>query len=143
MTKIYLAGPFLPYKKYKDWRDFVKEKAPQHKYWDPRNNSEQYCSLAFVRDDLIRGIKKSELVFCYNPKDNVDPYGFCLELGVAFNEKIPIVLCDENEWIFPMFLPISKRLFTNLEIAVNYLANLKTMDKEFEAFYKTIQNLKP
>ena len=25
--KIFLAGPFLPYKEYEDWRDFVKEKA--------------------------------------------------------------------------------------------------------------------
>ena len=105
--RIFLAGPFLSYKKYKDSRDFVKEKAPNHKYHDPRYDSEQYVSLTFTRDDLIKGVEFSDLVFGYNPKGNyhIDPYGLCIELGVAFGKKIPIILCDENEWIFPMLPP--------------------------------------
>lgn len=138
--KIFLAGPFLSYKEHKDWRDYVKEKAPKHIYHDPRIDSEQYVSLTFTRDDLLKGVELSDLVFGYNPKGNyqIDPYGLCIELGVAFGNRIPIILCDENEWIFPMLPPLAKRVFTNLEITVKYLSNLNGLDDEFHSFYKTI-----
>lgn len=138
--KIFLAGPFLPYKDYKDWRDYVKEKSPKHQYHDPRIDSDQYVSLTFTRDDLLKGVESSDLVFGYNPEGNyqIDPYGLCIELGVAFGKRIPIVLCDENEWIFPMLPPLAKRVFTNLKLAVEYLNNLENVNDEFHAFYRTI-----
>jgi nucleoside 2-deoxyribosyltransferase len=138
--KIYLAGPFLPYQSYKDWRDYVKERAPGHLYYDPRIDTEQYTSLTFTRDDLLKGVESSDLVFGYNPKGNyqIDPYGLCIELGVAFGKRIPIILCDENEWIFPMLPPLAKRLFTVLELSVEYLNNLDDINDEFQSFYKTI-----
>ncbi len=142
--KVYLAGPFLPRGDYDDWRDFVKEKAPRHIYHDPRIHTEQYVSLTFVRDDLLKGVEQSDLVFGYNPKGNyhVDPYGLCIEIGVAFGKRIPIVLCDENEWIFPMLPPLAKRVFTSLYMAVRYLNNVEDMKNEFQAFYRTIRPLK-
>ena len=138
--KIFLAGPFLPYKEYKDWRDYVKEKATKHEYYDPRIDSEQHVSLTFTRDDLLKGVELSDLVLGYNPKGNyqIDPYGLCIELGVAFGKRIPIILCDENEWIFPMLPPLAKRVFTNLEIVVKYLNNLNNPEDEFHSFYNTI-----
>lgn len=138
--KVFLAGPFLPYKKYKDWREYIKEKAPKLTYHDPRIDSEQYVSLTFTRDDLLNGVEISDMVFGYNPKGNyqIDAFGLCIELGVAFGKRIPIVLCDENDWIFPMLPPMAKRVFTNIEIAAEYLNNLDDIKNEFHVFYKTI-----
>ena len=139
--RVFLAGPFSSYQEFPDWRDYVKTEAPKHSYHDPRYDSEQYVSLTFTRDDLLVGVANSDLVFGYNPKGNydMDPYGLCIELGMAFGKQIPIVLCDENDWIFPMLPPISRRLFTSLELAVKYLSILNSMgNEEFQAFYQAI-----
>ncbi len=140
--KIFLAGPFLPFDVHEDWRDYVKQAAPDHRYHDPRKDSEQYVSLTFTRDDLLIGVEMSDLVFGYNPRGNykIDPYGLCIELGVAFAKRIPIVYCDENDWIFPMLPPLAKRVFTDLPCATRYLNNLKSIESEFQDFYRSIES---
>jgi hypothetical protein len=142
--KIYLAGPFgVPYKGFSEWRDFVKNKAPLHSYWDPRYDTDQSSYVTIGRDDIIKGIEGSELFFGYKPKNTKDVAGLCTEAGVAFGRKIPIVFVDENDFIHPFPAVLAKRLFTNLEIAVMYLynsSNPKPNENEFVAIYKTMHN---
>lgn len=140
--KIFLAGPFHAHKEHEDWRDFVKQSAPNHEYHDPRIDSEQYVSLTYTRDDLLVGVQTADLVFGYNPRGNyyVDAFGLCIELGFAFAKKIPIVYCDENDWIFPMLPPLAKRLFANLDAAVDYLSRLRDSQDEFGTFYDHISS---
>jgi|TARA_B100002003_G_C14086101_1_gene522457 nucleoside 2-deoxyribosyltransferase len=134
---IYLAGPFTN----PDWRDKVKEQAPQHNYIDPRNN-EQSSSATVTRDDLINGVEKSNMVFAYFPKGCKDT-GTDIELGTAFGNRIPITLVNENEFQHPLLAGVAKRHLTSLEGGITYLNNLTSLDqpKEFEAAYKTISDL--
>lgn len=134
---IYLAGPFTN----PDWRDRVLRAVPQHTYFDPRRNR-QYSCVAIVDDDLLRGVEKSDLVFGYYPEGCIDQ-GTDIELGDAFGKKIPIILANENKFQNPLLSGIAKRHFTTLDAGIVYLNNLKSigLEEEFEAIYKTIEDL--
>ncbi len=138
--RIYLAGPFSKNGRWPDWRDRVKHEAPYHFYFDPRFDSEQLASVTFTLDDLRKGAGAADMVFGYNPRGNyhVDPFGLCIELGMAFGCRVPIILCDENDWVFPMLPPLARRLFTDLTLAIRYLKLLRSDSNEFHVFYKAV-----
>ncbi len=137
---IYLAGPFTGYGDHEDWRDYVTSQVPALRFYDPRTHSSQTSSAEFTRDDLLLGVGKARLVFVFNPKGNyhVDVVGLALEVGAAFAYRIPVVLCDENSWIFPMLSGVALRLFTSLETATIYLNHYSHSSREFDAYYATI-----
>lgn len=134
---IYLAGPFTN----PDWRDRVMEKAPQHDYIDPRKNEQAAC-VTIARDDLINGVERADMTFLYFPRGSSDS-GACIEAGVAFGRRKPIVLVNENGFQHPIISGIAKRHFTSLDAGIVYLNNLKSLEqsREFEAAYKTIRDL--
>ena len=134
---IYLAGSFTD----PDWRDRVKEEALHHDYIDPRDN-EQAAAVTIVRDDLIEGVEKSDLVFAYFPEGRSDS-GACAEIGVGFGRRIPIVLVNENKFQHPLITGMAKRHFITLGAGIVYLQNLKSLEQteEFKAAYKTISDL--
>lgn len=135
--KLYTAGSFVPYKDYKDWRDFLIEKVPHHQFIDPRNNN-QDSPMFFTREDLESVIKSDGLIL-YRTTIGED-IGSAWEHGIAcgasiIGKKIPTIYIDERMFPHPILSASAKRTFTNLEGAVVYLNYLKTWDKEFEAIY--------
>ena len=136
----YLAGPFAGRGEFADWRDELKGAIKHIRFHDPREDSDQYCSGSFTLGDLDKGVGGSNLVIAYNPKGNywVDPFGMCIELGVAYGKRIPIVICDENDWIFPMLPPMARRFFTHFDMLCSYLEQLDHESSEFQSFYRAI-----
>ena len=133
---IYLAGPFTN----PDWRDRVMKKAPQHDYIDPRKNEQAAC-VTIARDDLINGVERADMTFLYFPRGYDS--GACIEAGVAFGKRKPIVLANENLFHHPIVSGIAKRHFSSFDACIVYLNNLKSLEqsREFEAAYKTIRDL--
>ncbi|MBR9691915.1 hypothetical protein GOV06_03950 [Candidatus Woesearchaeota archaeon] len=134
---IYLAGPFTE----PSWRDRVKKEAPQHTYRDPKDN-EQAASVTITRDDLIKGVEGSDMMFAYIP-DKTKDEGTDIEIGVGFGNRIPITLVNENQFQHPLLSGTAKRHFTTLEAGILYLNNLTSLEQaeEFKAAYKTIDDL--
>jgi hypothetical protein len=143
----YLAGPFMPIeidgKKYDDWRDYIIENVPRHKFIDPRDN-DQNCPATFTKQDL-ESVIRSDGLFVYRPRKCSEAIGGACEHGIALGfsakgkKKIPIIYIDECFFPFPFLAASAKRTFTNLKAAVVYLNFLKSWDKEFEAINKYIE----
>ncbi len=140
--KFYTAGPFLPYENYKDWRDFLIEKVPNHQFIDPRTNNQQ-SPMFFTREDL-ESVIKSDGIVLYRPP--VGEYiGAAWEHGIACGvnavskKNIPTIYIDEMMFPHPILVASAKRTFTKMDAAVVYLKELKNWDKEFEAIYAYIK----
>ena len=144
--ELYLAGSFLPLendgKKYSDWRDYVIERVPRHKFIDPRKN-DQSCPATFTMQD-IEVVLKSMGVFHYRSIRG-EAIGSAWEHGVANGASragrkvIPVIYVDEFPFQFPPLVASAKRTFANLDSGIAYLNFLESWDKEFEAIYKYLK----
>jgi hypothetical protein len=146
--ELYLAGSFLPLevagKKYADWRDYVAEKVPKHRFLDPRKN-DQSCPAAFTLQDM-ENVLKSDGVFHYRSLRG-EAIGSAWEHGIANgasrtgNRVIPVIYVDECPFQFPLLVASAKRTFRNLDSGIAYLNFLESwdQDKEFEAIYKYLE----
>lgn len=141
--ELYLAGSFLPLeiagKKYADWRDYIIERVPKHRFLDPRKN-DQSCPARFTQQDMDN-VLASDGVFHYRSLRG-EAIGSAWEHGIAVGasrvgpRKIPVIYVDECAFIFPVLDASAKRTFTSLDSGVAYLNFLESWDKEFEAINK-------
>lgn len=144
-------------KEYEDWRDFVIEKVNNKKikFYDPRAESRQLCPAMFTTDDA-KGVLNSHILLHYRTKGYEDE-GASWEQGIAFGVnlyncklrkicKIPelaksldkllifpdklIINVDDTKAPWPLNFSSANVNFSNLETAVSFLNEIKSLDKE-------------
>jgi nucleoside 2-deoxyribosyltransferase len=111
--KIYLAGGF-----YSDWRERIKEGAPNHQYIDPEFDyvPKQQSIMTYTQADLS-AIDESDMVVAY--LTNYPKYGgLAVEVGYAFAKGKPIILVSEKDDTDGMIVALSKWLYLSLEGAI-------------------------
>jgi len=140
---VYLAGPFMPWGEFPDWRDYVKEKLKdkQITFYDPRFDTDQGSIATFVSQDLA-GVENTDCTFYFMDRSNGDA-GAIIELAHGNAKKKLTILCIDKEigFVHPMILGISRRAITGLDVGIIYLENLANVgiENEFQASYKTMQ----
>lgn len=87
--KVYLAGGMRT-----EWRERVKRTVQDVSFLDPTThgleNPKEYTAW-----DLA-AIKKSDFVFAYFEASNPVGYNLAFELGVAYQQRTPIILVNER-----------------------------------------------
>lgn len=146
--RCYLAGAFVEYNKYADWRDFVKEECKdcEIEFHDPRYDTQQGSIATFVSGDL-NGVESCDITFLFytSPKDTNDvaDMGGPME-GSHANAKGKIfVLCiDENVGFpNPFCLGVARRVLIKLETGIEYLKEISKwgLKNEFKAAYSILK----
>jgi len=117
-VNIYLSGGF-----YSGWQSQVKQGAPSHEYFNPETDSQQIAICGFVSED-IAGIDWCDLLLAY--KQTSSPYhtGLAAEIGYAYAKGKIIILVDEFDRIDGFLAGMSKRVYNNLQSAIDYLSGL-------------------
>ena len=117
--KIYLAGGT-----HSGWQDRVKYSAPQHEYFDPRIDADQRYPFKFTQQDY-NGVQWCDIVFAYFEKDNPSGLGLAKECawGMAYGKII--IFIDEHDRLADIVCAMSRRIYSKLEPAIEYLKGLK------------------
>lgn len=143
-VKVYLAGPFIPYGKYLDWRNFVKERMGYViDFYDPRKDTNQVSIAHFVYEDLERGVAGSDLIFYFvTGMGDVGAAAECA-FGIAKGKFVVICVNDGVRIVHPFVLGMGKRVFIGLDAGMAYLKNLAKygLKDEYAAVYDTMKEL--
>lgn len=138
----YLAGGFVPWKQYGDWRDFVIEKlGGAIKFYDPRKETKQGSIATFVSQDLA-GVESCDCVFYFLTEGRGD-VGAASECAHANAKDKPVILCIERGlgFVHPFILGMARRVLVGLDSGVEYLSLLAQygMEKEYQAAYQMMR----
>lgn len=147
MKKIrcYLAGAFVPFGKYADWRDFIKEGlGDEMEFYDPRTDTRQGSIATFVYQDLVNGVDGSDVIFYFVINSGDEAVGAIVECARADAKNKLVVLCINKgiAVVHPVLFGISRRVFIGAEAGITYLHHLAEygLENEFEAIYKTLKD---
>ncbi len=142
MKKIrcYLAGGFVPFEGYPDWRDFIKERVGgKMDFYDPRTDTDQSSIATFVYQD-IKGVESCDMAFYF--VTNSGDVGSSIECawGNAKNKHVVICINGGVGLVHAFLIGIARRVFIGAETGIIYLHNLAEygLENEFEAIYKTM-----
>lgn len=139
--KCYLAGGFVSFGKYPDWRDYIKEELSDlMDFYDPRTDTNQTSISTFVYEDLA-GVESCDLVFYF--VTSIGDVGASIECERAHSRNKLVVLCVKAPGVtivHPFLIGIARRFFIGIDTGVTYLKNLTELglDNEFQAIYKTM-----
>ena len=120
--KIYLAGGFRT-----NWQERVKDEAAQHQYYDPKTEADQNFAYRWTNSE-IEAMKSCDLVLAYFELSNPSGLGLAKEIGWATILNKPVIYVDEHERINLFLASCSKRLYSKLQPAIDYLASLPMVD---------------
>jgi len=119
--KLYLAGPITP-----NWREgVIRELESLFTIYDPTRDSRQDCQMHYASDD-IEAARSSKFLLAYQPGDKKPCLAMAVEAAMCFENKGVVVYVDESAAPDPLMIGISKRPFSKLEDAVNFLKRLAT-----------------
>lgn len=140
--RCYLAGWFVPFREYPDWRDYLKEKlAGIMDFYDPRYDTFRGPIADFVSGDL-RGVEQSDMVF-YFATDSGEP-GSAIECEHGrLGSKLVVLCVDKNvNAIHPFLIGIVHRVLIGMEAGEKYLALLSEcgLENEFQALTAVLKN---
>lgn len=117
LIKIYLSGGM-----YSGWQDKLPS-IEGVEFFDPRVLPQQNLNVSanyFVNED-VKGVRESDLVFCYIEESNPMPLGAAWECAVAAENNIPIITVWEKGYVDPFFSVYSLYLYTNFEDGIKRL----------------------
>lgn len=113
--KIYLAGPLT------NWRENVIDELKEYyEIYNPITDSRQQYQAQYSYDDL-EATKKCNIILAYQPKDREPCLALAIEATMGLNSGAIIIYVDERSSPDPIFIGISKRFFSDLNSAVNFL----------------------
>jgi len=113
--KIYLAGPIA------GWRDKVTDSLKDSfEVYDPIKKSRQHCLAEYAPDDL-EAVKKCDVILAYQPKDQEICLSLAIEATIGFCNGAVIIYVDERGAPDQIFIGISKRFFSELDKAIDFL----------------------
>ena len=117
--KIYLAGGT-----HSGWQDKVKKEASQHEYFDPRIDADQRYPLRFTQQDYD-GVQWCDIVFAYFEAGNPSGMGLAKEVAWGMSFGKTIIYIDEHDRLNDFVCAMSRRIYSKLEPAIEYLRGLK------------------
>ena len=118
MKKLYLAGPLS------GWREEVfTELSPFFDVYDPVRHSRQHSQSEYPPDDL-NAVKKCEVVLAFQPKDKNNCLGMAVEATMGYCNGATVIYVDEKGSLDPILIGISKRVFSDLKKAVEFLIKI-------------------
>lgn len=113
--KLYLAGPIS------GWREktteFLKE---SFEVYDPIIKSRQRSQAEYAPDDL-EAVKKCDIILAYQPKNKEPCLALAIEATMGFCNGAIVIYVDERGAPDPIFIAISKRFFSDLNSAIDFL----------------------
>ncbi len=113
--RLYLAGPIS------GWRENISESLKDSfEVYDPIKKSRQRCQAEYASDDL-EAVKKCDVVLAYQPKDKETCLALAIEATMGFCNGAVIIYVDERGAPDPIFIGISKRFFSDLDRATEFL----------------------
>jgi len=121
--KIFLAGPLT------DWREKVIDELKEfYEIYNPVTDSRQQYQSQYSHDDL-ESTKNCEVILAYQPKSSEACLALAIEATMGLCNGAIIIYVDERPNPDPIFIGISKRFFSDLSSAINFL-------KDFSKNYK-------
>lgn len=121
--KIYLAGPLT------NWRDEVIKKLKEdYEIYNPITDSRQKCQAQYSHDDL-EATKNCDIILAYQPKDKELCLALAIEATMGICNGAIVVYVDERPAPDPIFIGISKRFFSELDSAINFLKDFSKDSK--------------
>lgn len=119
--KLYLSGPMTP-----NWREgVIRALEAFFIIYDPIKDSRQDCQMNYASDDIVAA-RSSNFLLAYQPGDQKPCLGMAVEAAMCFENKGVVIYVDESTAPDPLMIGISKRPFSKLEDAVNFLKRLAT-----------------
>jgi len=113
--KIYLAGPLS------NWREnVIKELKEFYDIYNPITDSRQQYQAQYSHDDL-EATKNCGIILAYQPKDRELCLALAIEATMGLCNGAIIIYVDERPNPDPIFIGISKRFFSDLNSAINFL----------------------
>jgi hypothetical protein len=76
--------------------------------------------IEYVSDDL-KAVAKCDIILAYQDKSFFACYGMAVEASIGFSKGKIIIYVDESGYIDPFLSAISKRQFSNLDLAISFL----------------------
>jgi len=120
--KIYLAGPLT------NWREEVIEELKQfYEIYNPITDSRQQYQAQYSHDDL-EATKNCDVILAYQPKNKELCLALAIEATMGLCNGAIVIYVDERSNPDPIFIGISKRFFSDLSLAIDFL---KDFSKDF------------
>jgi len=155
---IYLAGRFMKYRGYPDWRDYLVEKINEEledlplgqevdiKFYDPRTDTPQGKGFAKFNDCDREGVLSSDIVFFFDiAPDNVqeDP-GAVNEATIGIENSKIVIFCTEMSVIHPMFGNYcSGAISIGMDSGIEFIVTLVEHGIDsFEAYHQMVEKRK-
>lgn len=138
----YLAGSFVSWGQYSDWRDFVISKLQSvMKFYDPRVDTDQGSIATFVSQDLA-GVESCDCIFYFVTKPQGD-VGAAMECVHALDKRRLVILCVNQGlgFIHPFLLGVARRVLIGIDAGVSYLSLLAKygLGDEYRAAYEMMR----
>lgn len=141
----YLAGSFVPWGQYSDWRDFVIQQLQNTvKFYDPRVDTDQGSIATFVSQDL-KGVEDHDCIFYFvtEPQGEV---GAAIECSHARDKGKLVILCINQDlgFIHPFLIGIARRILIGMDTGISYLSLLSKygLENEYQAAYEMMRTPK-
>ena len=121
--KIFLAGPLS------DWRNKVIEELKEfYEIYNPITDSRQQYQAQYSYDDL-EATKKCDVILAYQPKNKETCLALAIEATMGLCNGAIIIYVDERGSPDPIFIGISKRFFSDLNSAMEFLKDFSKNHK--------------
>jgi hypothetical protein len=113
--KLYLAGPIS------GWREQTFNRLKGHfDIYDPIKHSRQRSQSEYAPDDL-KAVKNCDVILAYQPKDKPNNLAMAVEATLGYCHKAVVIYVDETGAPDPILIAISKRPFSELGKAIEFL----------------------
>ena len=113
--RLYLAGPIS------GWRDNTSKSLKDYfEVYDPIKKSRQRCQAEYAPDDL-EAVKECDVILAFQPKSKEPCLALAIEATMGFCNGAIVIYIDERGAPDPIFIAISKRFFSDLNSAIDFL----------------------
>ncbi len=132
--KLYLSSPFY------DWgNELLTELRNLFEVHNPIENSRQGSQSEYTSDD-INACTKSDIILAFQP-DREPCLSVAVEATIGYCNGATVIYVDERGKIDPFMVAISKRAFSKLSEAINFLRKLSVDPQKSGVFVKSGNNL--
>ena len=157
LFRVYLAGRFIKYRDYSDWRDYFKHTVRSRLYdagrtplaigfYDPRHDTKQGLGFANFNYEDRKGVLNSDMVFCFDatPDGAQEDPGMVNEATIGVEHGKVVVFCTEMSVIHPMFGNYcSGAIAIGMDAGVDYvMAFAKHGIQSLEVYHEMIEKRK-
>lgn len=158
ILRIYLAGRFMKYRGYLDWRDCLKEKTKEMLqecclddeveivFYDPRFDTPQGKGFASFNYLDREGVLASDIVFFFDitPDNTQEDPGAVNEATIGVENGKTVIFCTEMSVIHPMFGNYcSGAIAIGMETGIEWILSFAAHGtNNFEVYHEMVEKRK-